>query len=318
MTFSAQVKQEIINNASQAPCCIHAMCYGMLLFGKYFSRIQISMLTENGFVAEQYVKLLENETGIKTDVIVTEAENYKINIETRSVIRKIYDCFSVPENEIKKRINRGNLQNLCLDDEIDNCCDRAFLAGAFLSCGTISDPQKSYHVEYVVPHKQLSIDLVKVLSDNGIPSRVIGRRGVYVVYIKDSSAIENFLNLIGAPNAELQLIQVKVEKSVKNRINRENNFEFANIARTAVAVAEQIAAIEQIKKNDTYEFLPDDLKQTAELRVEFQDKSLSALGEEFNPPISRSAVNCKLKRIIAFSKKTREELEAVAGVTEEQ
>lgn len=318
MSFSAQVKQELINNASSAKCCEHAMSYGMLLFGKSFSRMQISLLTEGSFVADHYVKLLESETGIKADIIVTDAENYKICIEKRSEIRKIFDCFSYSENELKKRINRGNLQNLCQDEEIDNCCDRAFLAGAFLVCGTISDPKKSYHVEYVVPHKQLSMDLVKVLGDNGIPAGLIARRGVYVVYIKDSSAIENLLNLMGAPNAELQLMQVKIEKSVINRINRENNFECANIARTASAAADQISAIGKLYENDLFDLLPEDIKLTVTLRMENPESSLSDLGKLYNPPISRSAVNYRIKRAIKFSTKTREELLAALTPAEEE
>lgn len=318
MTFSEKVKQELVSVSHTAECCRHAMCYGMLLFGKSFTRSSISVLSENEIVAKRYVELLKEETGIEAQIIVTDANNYKINITDKEEIKKIYDCFSVSDKELKKRINRGNLQNLCQSEEIDNCCDRAFIAGVFLVCGNVSDPKRGYHVEFVVPYKQLSLDLLKVLKDNRISANVIDRRGVNVVYIKDSTAIENLLNLMGAPIAELELIQVKVEKSVINRINRANNFEFANIARTANAAAEQMSAIETIYEKGTFEYLPEDLKQVAELRNEYPDSSLSALGEMFDPPLSRSSVNYKLKRLIAFSKKSREELEKSAVISEDE
>ena len=308
MSFSSDVKSEISVIEDASACCSHAMCYAMLLFGKSFSSKSITSLFEKQITAEKFASLIEAEVGFSPDIIRTEGKKYKVIINDPLRIQKIYDAFSFSKSDIKKRINMGNLQNLSQDDEIYNCCFRAFIRGAFLSCGTVSDPLKSYHLEFVVPYKQLSMDFQRLLKDCDIYAKIANRRGVCVLYIKDSSQIENILNIIGATRAELKLIDIKVQKSVKNKVNRSNNFEYANISRTASAAAEHFLLIDKIRENKTFDLLPDDLKKLVELRRENPDASLMALGEMFEPKISRSAVNYKFKRLKDFSKKSKNQL----------
>ena len=308
MTFSSYVKNELASNEPPLACCRHAMCYGMLLFGKSFSKRSISFLAENKKIIDIYLSLLFDQTGIEPEVSITKGNKYKISITDPLLTDKILDAFYCSPTDIKKRINLGNLQNLSTEDEIYNCCNRAFLRGAFLACGSMTDPEKNYHLEFVVPYRQLSLDLQALLKDSDIPSGIADRRGVNIIYIKDSTDIENLLNIMGATMSELRFIDVKVHKSVINKVNRENNFEIANISRTATAAADHLSVIEVIRRNGTFDLLSDDLKHLCEVRLSNPDASLSDLSEMFDPPLSRSAVNYRFKKLKAFSKKSREEI----------
>ena len=316
MTFSSQVKNELAESENVSVCCDHAMCYGMLLFGKSFSAYSISFLAEHKNIIDRYVSLLLKETGVKAKVERTNGKKYKVLLTDQNMISSVMDAFSCSGTDIKKRINMGNLQNLTTEDEVYNCCYRAFLRGAFLACGSITDPEKNYHLEYVVPYKQLSLDLQMLLKDCGISAKITNRRGVNIVYIKDSTDIENLLNMMGAPMSELKFIDVKVHKSFINKLNRENNFEIANITRTAAAAADQLNIIGIIRKKGTFNYLDDDIKTIAVAREENPDASLTELANMFDPPLSRSAVNYKFKKLKDFSKKSREDIIKDLEITE--
>ena len=189
------------------------------------------------------------------------------------------------------------------EDENLNCCDAAFLRGAFLSCGTASDPNKSYHIEFVVPFKTLSMDLLKVLTDYGLKAKHMVRRYVNVIYIKDSESIEDLLALMGAHASCLEIMNIKIYKDLRNLTNRRNNFETANISRTACASFDQVTAIEKIKEKGCFDTLPDDLKQVANLRVDNDEASLKDIGNMCTPVMSRSAVNHRLKKLLEIANK---------------
>ena len=310
MSFSAAVKEELAKIEQMPPCCFHAMAYGMLLFGRAFNARSISILTEHECVANQYAKMIAKESGIIPDINLSEAGKYSIVIEDKEKIKQILNVFSVNENESVTRINRGNLLNEHEDDtsEIMICCNSAFLRCAFLSCGTISDPNKSYHLEFVVPFKTLSLDLLKMLTEYGLNAKHMLRRGVNVIYVKESESIEDLLNIMGAKMAAFEIMNIKIYKDIRNTSNRQTNFSFANISRTVTAACEQVDTIEKMIKSGTYEYLPQDLKDFAMLRLQNPEASLRELGEMSDPPLSRSAVNHRLKKILTYSQKTIEEL----------
>ena len=167
MSFSSRVKEEIASSLPTAPCCMHAMTYGMLLFAREFDRSAISIMTEHRCVAETYRTLLEQAVHVTPAVQQSDAGNYTVSVEDGD-IPAVLSCFSVSENAAIARVNRGNLLNERMGEEGLNCCHNAFFKGAFLSCGTISDPNKNYHLEFVVPFRTLSFDLLKLLTDAGI------------------------------------------------------------------------------------------------------------------------------------------------------
>lgn len=302
MSFSGEIKKELMKIEDMPECCLHAMTYGMLLFGRSFDYNEISLLTDNVEVGEKYTEMIEKVSGIRPNTHVSEAGKMTCEVLSETDREKILDIFSTTGKERVKRIDRGNLLNECADeDESMNCCDAAFLRGAFLSCGTASDPNKSYHIEFVVPYKTLSQDLLRILSDYGLKAKHMVRRYINVIYIKDSESIEDLLTIMGATNASLSIMNIKIYKDMRNRTNRLNNFENANLDKTAAAAYDQIAAIEKLKNNGGFALLSEDLKEIAELRVENEEASLREIGEMCTPPLSRSAVNHRLKKLIALS-----------------
>lgn len=312
MSFSSQIKDEIMKSTEMAPCCVHAMSYGMLLFGRSFNFSDISLLTDNGAVAENYVDFAYKACGVKGSMTVSPAGKYTVEFSGDSDRKNVLSCFSSSGKEAVQRIDRGNLANDSGGETGEmGCCDISFIKGAFLSCGTASDPNKSYHLEFVVPYKMLSLDLMKLLNDYGIKAKHMVRRYVNVIYIKDSESIEDLLALMGAHNAALEIMNIKIYKDIRNITNRRINFENANLTKTASAAFDQIQAIETIKEKGIYPTLNDELKQIVNIRYENPDASLRDIGAMCEPPLSRSAVNHRLKKIIALANQYGGEIKEV-------
>lgn len=311
MSFSAKVKQELTKIENMPPCCLHAMTYGLLLFGRSFNYSGISIMTEHECVAEQYRRCICAECSVMPSLTVSKAGKYTVSVRNCDDMAKVFDCFSQSENEAVMRINRGNLLNESDSDETEvlNCCNGAFLRGAFLSCGTISDPNKGYHLEFVVPFRALSRDLEKMLTEYNLKAKSMTRRGVNVIYLKDSESIEDLLNIMGAKNCAFEIMNIKIFKNVRNSANRKSNFNVANITRTVKASYDQVEAFHKLIGNGVYETLDEDLKRFLTLRIDNPDASLRELGQMYDPPLSRSAVNYKIKKLIALCEKTEKKTE---------
>lgn len=310
MSFSAGVKNELSKIENVPPCCRHALAYGMLLFGRSFNSRAVSIMTDHECVVSKYAQVLKETTGIEAEIHHSEAGKFSVNIEDEAQISTVLSAFSVENSLGKQRINRANLLNENEDEqsEILNCCNGAFLRGAFLSCGTISDPNKSYHLEFVVPFKTLSLDLLKILTEYDLKAKHMSRRGVNVIYMKDSSSIEDLLNIMGAKMSAFEIMNIKIYKDIRNTSNRQTNFSFANISRTVSASLEQSRAIEKMLEDGTFNLLPPDLQEFARLRIDNPEASLRELGEMCNPVLSRSAVNHRLKKLMSYSLKTADEM----------
>lgn len=308
MSFSSNIKDELIKIEDMPSCCVHAMAYGMLLFGRSFNSGGISVMTDHKGVADKYIKVTEKACGVKAEKSVSDAGKITVDVPDITERDKVLSCFSSSGNERVMRIDRGNLLNEGYEgEESFNCCDAAFLRGAFLSCGTASDPNKSYHIEFVVPFKTLSLDLMKMLTDFGLKAKHMIRRYVNVIYIKDSESIEDLLTIMGASNCAMEIMNIKIYKDIRNLTNRRSNFENANLLRTADAAFDQVNAIMQLKEKGVFPTLSEDMRQIAELRLDNEDASLREIGEMCNPPMSRSAVNHRLKKLIDISVKLKEE-----------
>lgn len=299
MSFSAKVKKELMSLETESQCCKKSLAYGMLLFGRSFNHHSISMMTDNSEVAEAYRKAVKEATGVSVDFLKTPAGKYILSVSDKSDREKILECYGMTGREYALRINRAILTNES-DDE-NNCCFSAFVRGAFLSCGTVCDPNKMYALEFVVQYLKLSEDMKALLGEMGLTPKVTQRRGVRVVYYKDSTNIEDILTLMGATESSLEVMGIKVYKDMRNRVNRRTNFETANISRTVAAAFDQMEAIEYIYSHMDEALLPEDLRLTARLRQENIDMSLRELGECFDPPISRSAVNNKLMKLMKIA-----------------
>ena len=308
MSFSSNVKEELLNIEVENPCCVKSMAYGMLLFGRSFNYSSISLMTDNEKVAQKYKETVKAATGVDAALTVTQSGKYILSVESEEDRKAVFDVFNLTGKETSLRINRSILTNEA-DDE-NGCCFSSFIRGAFLSCATICDPNKMYSLEFIVPYMKLSEDLKTLLAEIGIEPKITSRKGVRIVYYKGSSNIEDVLTLMGATMSSLEIMSIKVYKDVRNRVNRRVNFENANISRMVNAAMNQIRAIEYISETVGIDALPEELRGLAQLRIENPDMSLRELGESFESPITRSAVNYRLNRIMEFYKNLIKETES--------
>lgn len=303
MSFASDIKSELCRSAPEKDCCKKAECCGLLLFGKSFSHADIAMVTANHAVARRAAQLAAGQTGAIMEVsssALRRRENqvlYTLAAADQNARDAVLAAFGYTGREISLRINRSNLEN--------ECCTAAFLRGAFLSCGTVSDPQKDYHLEFAVPFMNLARDLCALIGEIyelGFQPGLLQRRGAYAVYLKGSERIVDFLTFMGAGNGAMELMQTKMFKEVRNNVNRKTNFETANLGKTAQAAASQVLAIEKILASPRgVHALPEELQELAMLRYRSPEMSLRELGETLSEPLSRSGVNHRLQRIVDFA-----------------
>lgn len=289
ITFTAKVKNELSREAIIPKCCLKAQTYGLLLFGRSFDFKEISYYTENDVIADFYNKSIFELTNIAPQVKTPDGK-HTLYIEKEEERRIIFNYFGHAENELTLRINRSNIT--------DECCFGAFIRGVFISCGTVSSPTKSYHLEFVVPFLKLCNDLINMLQELGLPPGHIVRSGYHVLYYKGSEKIEDLLTLMGATDASLELMGTKIVKDMRNKVNRMVNSELANISRTVEASGKQISTIDLIEKKIGIDSLPPELRELAILRRKNPEATLSAIGKMLSKPLSRSGVNHRLKKII--------------------
>ncbi len=299
MSFASDTKNEISKSELSADCCKKAEAYGLLLFTRLFSLQEGNAVTENGAVARLMAEKAAEAAGVFVETSVSVSRkgggSDTLTIPGENQRQRLLEAFGHSGRELNLRINRANLEN--------DCCIGGFVRGAFLSCGTVTDPQKDYHLEFSVAHRRLAQDLVTLLEEiEGlrIQPSVTRRKGSYVVYIKGSEQIADLLTFMGAPSASMALMQAKMVKEVRNYVNRTTNFETANIDKTASASARQVAAIHRLEETVGLEQLPEDLREMAYLRLQNPDMSLRELGEALS--ISRSGANHRIQRLMELAK----------------
>ncbi len=301
MSFSSEAKREMCRTEEGKDCCRKAECYGIFLFARSFSLESVLLTTEHGATARRAAQLAAEVAGCVVNVSSAmrrsrEGTMYTVSVDGGNERELLVNCFGYTGKEISLRVNLANLDS--------PCCTASFLRGAFLSCGTVTDPKKDYHLEFLVPHMNLAKDLLHVLNDLegiSVQAALVARKGAYVVYLKDSEQIADLLTYLGAPKSAMELMQVKMVKEVRNNINRKMNFESANIDKTASAAAKQIMAIRKIEEKMGLDSLPEDLREIAVLRIENPEMSLRELGGSLSAPISRSGVNHRLNRLLELA-----------------
>ena len=297
MSFSSEAKKEIAAEMPDKLCCRTAQAYGMLQCGHAFSADEISLQTESEEIANLYDRLVSRLCSVERparEVLRRRSDLYHSFIPDGDSRVKVLERFGHAPREVSLRLNRANL-------DCDNCA-RAYLRGAFLVCGAVTDPEKDYHLEFAIPHYNLSRDLLTLLREVDFPAKATTRGGNHIVYIKGSEAIEDCLTYLGATMAALQMMGVKMVKSIRNDTNRRINCENANIDKTVQAAVAQMEALARIEATCGIGALPEELQAVAKLRAENPDMSLRDLGAAMDPPLSRSGVNHRLQRIIQFAK----------------
>jgi DNA-binding protein WhiA len=299
MSFNMDVKNELCKNNTQSNCCIKAELYGICLFSHHFGHNGIILNTENIVVAERLIEFCRNLIGIELQIYKRKIHNqdehftYVVKSNNFTHIIRMMEYFGHDKNEVSLRINRANME--------DECCVGAFLRGVFLSCGLIMNPEKGYHLEFNICHQNISKDLMFLMQELELFPKFVLRRGGFIVYYKESENVEDILSLMGATKAAFGIMDVKVIKSVRNKVNRLTNCETANIGKTVAASSEQIKAIRILKKRGMLRSLTNELREVSRLRIKNPELSLRELGELMSPKLSRSGVSHRLKKLIELS-----------------
>ena len=295
MSFSTEVKNELCRVSMQRACCTRAEIYGALLHASMFSHKEIRLSTENAAVARRLQALLQRaffvacepqRVGRKIQLTITEAAQIGRIFDALG-----YDC----KSHVTYHLNRNVLE--------EDCCIASFLRGVFLMAGTVAGPDKKSHLELKTTHQSLSGEEVSLLLDLGLSPKQMRRGSAYILYFKDGTSVEDFLTRIGAPHAAMELMEAKVEKNIRNTINRQVNCETANLVKAADASARQIAAIRAVLDTHGEEGFPESLRETVRLRLEYPTDSLAELAQRFEPPISKPGLSHRLKKIIELASK---------------
>ncbi len=292
MSFAANLKDELCKDVPEQESALHALLYGFLLFSHKFSADEISFAVVHEPTARLFAESLATHCGISAKIILHERARgtlYKVSIEKASERRKILDMFYHSPKEPSLRINRANIEN---EEDVP-----FFIRGAYLVCGSLTDPHKEYHLEFGVSYMNLCRDLSTLIGEVLPQPKSTVRRGAYIVYYKESENIEDMITYIGAMMSSLEMMNIKIEKDIKNRVNRRMNCDSANMDKTLNASLQQVEDIKYIFDKKDESFLPDELLQVAKLRLENPEMSLRELCESVEPPLSRSGVNHRLKKI---------------------
>ncbi|MBQ8551115.1 MAG: DNA-binding protein WhiA [Clostridia bacterium] len=291
MSFSQDVKTELCSQRT-AGCCRYAECYGMLLFGRSFSMEGISWLSSDKNAAEHLKNLLYSNFSVVATVSEggVKKPTYLVSVDSPNDIKRIlikYDRYGTDAN---LSLNRSVF--------VKECCTEAFIRGAFLVCGSVSDPENDFHAEFALKNPDLAEDFLEVLRARGLNPKLSTRAGKKVVYFKNGADIEDLLTVIGATMHSLELMNVQIYKDMRNKTNRIKNCDNGNIAKTVKASMEQREAIEKLQKSGALNTLPPELYEAAMLRLEHPEAPLSELCVIAGNKFTRSGLNHRLKRIV--------------------
>ncbi|MDD3429899.1 MAG: DNA-binding protein WhiA [Oscillospiraceae bacterium] len=300
MSFSIDVKREICAHEIHKKCCAVATSYGIACFGKYFDSRGLIFHTEQAFIA-QYAKHAFEQIGVFGKIYVKgggEKRLYEYAIKEPEQVKKMLHIFGHTGEEPSVRLNKHNLR--CAE------CASHFIAAAFLCCGTSSNPEKEYNLEFVCSRHNLIKDFETFLKQQTFLPKYTLRKGNHVIYFKASEQIEDILTTMGATNSSLQIMKLKVFKDFRNKANRITNCETANIDKIIEATQVTVQAIGYLISKDALAALPENLQQVALLRMENQDISLSELAKMVQPPISKSGLSHRLKKIETIAATMRE------------
>ena len=296
MSFSSSVKSELCRAELDRPCCARAEAYGALLYCNTFTPQEIRIITESADFASRLPALLACAFGLSFDRLPGQGEQKHIfQLTDAGKIGQIIDAFGFDSRQSPVlHINFGLLE--------ESCCRSAFLRGAFLSGGSITEPAKRYHLELATSHIQASRELLALLTDMGRRPKQTVRGGCRVTYFKSGDQIEDFLTLMGAPLSAMALMNTRAEKELRNGVNRRVNCEAANLDKAVEAAQEQLEAIRRLYELGRVEELPPRLKETIILREAFPELTLSELAEEFDPPITNSCLIHRLRKLVELSR----------------
>ena len=296
MSFSSDVKAELCRAELGVKPCAVAECYGVLLFCNTFSSKEIRIITGSDDFAARLPRLFTRAFGVGFDEHPGPNERGKrtFGVTRPESMEKILDAFGYDRQIISHHVNLGLLE--------EDAARESFVRGAFLAGGSVTDPGKRYHLELVTDHYMVSREITALFLDMGFEPKTVSRGGNYIMYFKQSAVIEDLLTTIGAPVAAMGIMSAKIEKDMTNLVNRKVNCDTANVAKTVEASAEQLAAIRSLREKNALEGLSEKLREAARLREEYPELALSELAAMVEPPVSKSGLNHRLRKIVEIAK----------------
>lgn len=319
MSFSKQVKDELSKQLSPARHCqiaelsaIISLCGRIIITER--DRYILKIHTENITVARKYFTLIRKTFNINTEIcikrnpLLKKSKVYSLIIMDHSTVIKILQATKLLDENKEIGENLSILNNVVIQNA---CCKRAFIRGAFLATGSMSDPEKTYHFEIVAPSEAKAKQLQDIINTFHIDAKIVVRKRYNVVYVKEGSQIVDLLNVMEAHVALMNLENVRILKEMRNSINRQVNCEAANINKTVTAASKQIEDILYIRDKIGLDELSDGLNEIATLRIEYPESSLKELGDLLSPPIGKSGVNHRLRKLSLLADNIREQKEEV-------
>ncbi|MEE1087057.1 MAG: DNA-binding protein WhiA [Schaedlerella sp.] len=314
MSFSGDIKDELSRQMNPARHCqiaelsaLLSICGSIIITSrnKYWLKIN----TENQAVARKVFTLVKKTFNIESDISIRRNMSRKSN--TYSVIIKRHeDALRILQATKLLEEQECGLDEIHIVNPIliqQTCCKRAFLRGVFLAAGSVSDPTKSYHFEIVCNAEEMAVQMIRLLGIFSIDAKIVPRKKVFVVYVKEGSQIVDILNIMEAHVSLMDMENVRILKEVRNTVNRKVNCETANINKTVSAAMKQIEDITYLKDTIGFGELPKGLKEIASVRLENREASLKELGELLSPPVGKSGVNHRLRKIGELADKVRQE-----------
>ena len=296
-SFSANAKAELCKNFPQKHCCALAECFGVLLFCNSFGKDGIRIITESREFAARLPRLFRKAFSVNFDLQPEEHSHGKLNFQLTdpAKLQVIMQAYGFdPKDTVSLHINLPVVE--------EDCCKSAFLRGAFLAGGSVTDPGKGYHLEFTTIHQSVSREAFALMQEVlNFPPKSAHRGGGQVLYFKQSDQISDCLAYLGASVAAMGIMEAKLEKELNNKVNRRCNCDEANTSKVVEAAQEQLQAIRILRERGMLEKLPDKLQQAVKAREANPEASLTELSAMMEPPITKPAMNHRLKKLIQLS-----------------
>ena len=298
VSFAGAAKAEVCRATLQKHCCYLAECFGILLFCNSFGSDGIRIITESREFASILPRLFKRAFNVNFDLFPSIEAPGKLTFQITDPekLETIMDNFGFdPRDTLSLHVNLAMVE--------DDCCKAAFLRGAFLAGGSVTDPNKGYHLEITTTHRSVSRETDVLIHEvMGLAMKTASRGGGQVLYLKQSEQISDLLTYLSAPVAAMGIMEARLEKELNNKVNRRCNCDDANTSKVVEAAQEQIAAIRTLEERGMLETLPGKLLQAANARKDHPSSSLSELAEMMVPPITKPAMNHRLKKLVQMAK----------------
>ena len=294
MSFAGDVKSELCRISLGRRCCAQAEAYGVLLYCNTYTAREIRIVTENPAFAQRLPQLFKKAFRVNFDRLPEGEGKNVFSITDPEKLAAIAQCFGRDSGSLALHVNFAVVE--------EACCRASFLRGAFLAGGSVTDPKKSYHLELNTSHLSVSREMLALMREMDLEPKDARRKGSSVIYFKQSDRIADLLTTIGAPVSAMEVINTKLEKDLRGSVNRRVNCDAANMDKVVEAAMVQIEAIRALEESGRLIQLPEKLQETARLRLANPEETLAQLAQLCDPPITKSALNHRLRKLVELSK----------------